>query len=105
MNIHVNEALGLFHLQSKDCSYIIQLVEGYPAHVYWGAQLHHDQSLASILELRERCSFSPTPVSSNRTLSLDALPQEYPQYGTSDFRQPAYQVALADGTRTTELKY
>ncbi|MGN8230943.1 alpha-galactosidase [Paenibacillus polymyxa] len=105
MNIHVNEALGLFHLQSKDCSYIIQLVEGYPAHVYWGAQLHHDQSLASILELRERCSFSPTPVSSSRTISLDTLPQEYPQYGTSDFRQPAYQVALADGTRTTELKY
>lgn len=105
MNIHVNEALGLFHLQSKDCSYIIQLVEGYPAHVYWGAQLHHDQSLASILELRERCSFSPTPVSSSRIISLDTLPQEYPQYGTSDFRQPAYQAALADGTRTTELKY
>lgn len=105
MNIHVDETLGLFHLQSKDCSYIIQLVEGYPAHVYWGARLHHDTSLASVLELRERCSFSPNPVPSNRTISLDTLPQEYPQYGTSDFRQPAYQAALAEGTRITELKY
>ncbi|MCF2715903.1 hypothetical protein LWE69_00850 [Paenibacillus sp. UKAQ_18] len=61
MNIHVNEALGLFHLQSKDCSYIIQLVEGYPAHVYWGAQLHHDQSLASILELRSVAPSLPLP--------------------------------------------
>lgn len=105
MPIYIDEQSGLFHLQSNDSSYIIQLVAGYPAHVYWGARLHHDSSLTRILELRERCSFSPNPVSSDRSLSLDALPQEYPQYGTSDFRQPAYQVTLADGTRITELKY
>lgn len=105
MHIHVDEAIGLFHLQSKDSSYIIQVAEGYPAHVYWGARLHHDSSLASILELRERCSFSPNPVPSDRSISLDTLPQEYPQYGTSDFRQPAYQLTLEDGTRITELKY
>lgn len=105
MNIHVDETLGLFHLQSKDSSYIIQLVEGYPAHVYWGAQLRHDSSLASALELRTRCSFSPNPVPTNHKVSLDTLPQEYPQYGTSDFRQPAYQVMLDNGSRITELKY
>ncbi|KWX80455.1 alpha-galactosidase [Paenibacillus riograndensis] len=105
MNIYADETLGLFHLQSKDTSYIIQLVEGYPSHVYWGARLRHDNSLAGVLELRERSSFSPIPLLSNPSLSLDALPQEYPQYGTSDFRRPAYQVLLADGTRTTELKY
>ncbi|AWB46049.1 alpha-galactosidase [Paenibacillus sp. CAA11] len=105
MKIHVDEALGLFHLQSKDSSYIFQVVEGYPAHLYWGAQLNHDAGLAHILELRERCSFSPNPVPANRPLSLDTLPQEYPQYGTSDFRQPAYQAQLDDGSRITELKY
>ncbi|WP_339310641.1 alpha-galactosidase [Paenibacillus sp. FSL M7-0896] len=105
MNIFADESLGLFHLQSKDTSYIIQLVEGYPAHVYWGARLRHDDSLAGALELRERASFSPTPVLTRPSLSLDALPQEYPQYGTSDFRRPAYQVQLADGTRISELKY
>lgn len=34
---------------------------------------------------------------------LDRLPQEYPQYGSGDFRNPAYQVELEDGTRITEL--
>lgn len=105
MNIFADETLGLFHLQSKDTSYIIQLADGYPSHVYWGARLRHDNSLTGALELRERSSFSPTPVPSKPTLSLDALPQEYPQYGTSDFRRPAYQVQLADGTRISELKY
>jgi alpha-galactosidase len=105
MNIFADETLGLFHLQSKDTSYIIQLVDGYPSHVYWGASLRHDNSLADVLELRERASFSPTTQLENRKLSLDALPQEYPQYGTSDFRRPAYQASLADGTRVTELKY
>lgn len=105
MNIHVDETLGLFHLQSKDSSYLFQIIEGYPAHLYWGAQLNHDASLGHILELRERCSFSPNPIPANRTISLDTLPQEYPQFGTSDFRQPAYQVKLEDGSRITELKY
>ncbi|AIQ45866.1 alpha-galactosidase [Paenibacillus sp. FSL R7-0273] len=105
MNIYVDESLGLFHLQSKDTSYIIQLVEGYPSHVYWGSRLRHDSSLTDALQLRERSSFSPNPVPGKPSLSLDALPQEYPQYGTSDFRRPAYQAQLADGSRITELKY
>ncbi|AIQ51505.1 alpha-galactosidase [Paenibacillus sp. FSL R7-0331] len=105
MNIYVEESLGLFHLQSKDTSYIIQLVEGYPSHVYWGSRLRHDNSLTDALQLRERSSFSPNPVPGKPSLSLDALPQEYPQYGTSDFRRPAYQAQLADGSRITELKY
>ncbi|SET97561.1 alpha-galactosidase [Paenibacillus sp. NFR01] len=105
MNIHVDESLGLFHLQSKGTSYIIRLVEGYPAHIYWGSQLRHDRGLASLPELRERSSFCPNPVPGKHEISLDSLPQEYPQYGSSDFRQPAYQALLADGSRITELKY
>ncbi|UQZ35555.1 alpha-galactosidase [Paenibacillus sp. PK3_47] len=105
MNIFVDDSLGLFHLQSKDTSYIIQLTEGYPSHVYWGAQLRHDSSLADALVLRERSSFSPTPRPEKPVFSPDALPQEYPQYGSGDFRRPAYQAKLADGSRITELKY
>jgi len=33
------------------------------------------------------------------------MPLEYPSYGNSDFRQPAYQVELEDGSRITNLKY
>lgn len=105
MAIYYKEAEGLFHLQSKDTSYIIKLVQGYPAHVYWGKKLRHTGNFDQILMFQERCSFSPNPVPEDKSISLDTLPQEYPQYGTSDFRKPAFQVQLEDGTRITELKY
>lgn len=105
MPIFFDEAKGLFHLQSRNTSYIIQLIHGYPAHTYFGAKLRHDSNLDQLLTLQERASFSPNPIPEDKSISLDSLPQEYPQYGTSDFRSPAYQVRLANGTRATELTY
>src|SRR5690606_14359174 len=103
--IHADTSKQLFHLTSKDVSYVIQIIHGYPVHLYWGARLRRSTEIAKILTTVERASFSPNPVDEDRSISLDTLPQEYPQYGTSDFRDPAYQVQLADGTRITELRY
>lgn len=105
MPIIFDEAKGLFHLQSRNTSYLIQLVHGYPAHAYFGARLRHDSNLEGLVTFQERASFSPNPVPEDKSISLDSLPQEYPQYGTSDFRSPAYQVRLANGARATELTY
>lgn len=105
MPIYFDEAKGLFHLQSRNTSYLIQLVHGYPAHAYFGAKLRHGSNLEGLLTFQERASFSPNPIPEDKSISLDSLPQEYPQYGTSDFRNPAYQVRLANGTRATELTY
>ncbi|MGG3452486.1 alpha-galactosidase [Paenibacillus rhizolycopersici] len=105
MSIIFDKAKGLFHLQSRNTSYVIQLVHGYPAHAYFGAKLRHDSNLEGLLTFQERASFSPNPIPEDKSISLDSLPQEYPQYGTSDFRSPAYQVRLANGTRATELTY
>ncbi|MBB5325724.1 alpha-galactosidase [Anoxybacillus tepidamans] len=92
MPIYYEKDFNLFHLQSKDTSYIFQIINGYPAHAYWGKKLRHDQSLQTLLE-QQKQDF------------LDRLPQEYPQYGSGDFRSPAYQVHLEDGSRVTELVY
>lgn len=105
MRITFEPTQGLFHLQNKHMSYVIQLINSaYPAHVYWGRPIRSGQ-LASILQFQERCSFSPNPVPENRSISFDTLPQEYPAYGTSDYREPAYQVALPDGSTISELIY
>ncbi|MNM40417.1 Alpha-galactosidase [compost metagenome] len=105
MAIFYNETEGIFHLQSKDMSYVIQLVNGYPAHAYWGERLRQQGDLTGLIRTIERCSFIPNSVPEDHSISLDTLPQEYPQYGSGDFRNPAYQVQLEDGTRVTELKY
>ncbi|SET88121.1 alpha-galactosidase [Paenibacillus sp. NFR01] len=93
MSIHVREQEGWFHLQSEKMSYILQLQGGLPAHVYWGGRLE------------ERASLKDLAVKTPENAGIDRLPQEYPQYGSGDFRVPAYQAELTDGTRVTELRY
>ncbi|MGF9911822.1 alpha-galactosidase [Paenibacillus ehimensis] len=92
MTIHYVEEEQLFHLQAVDTSYIFQIVNGYPVHLYWGRKLTHDSSLSRFLDYPKQAW-------------IDRLPQEYPQYGSGDFRHPAYQVQLEDGSRITELVY
>ncbi|WP_217597242.1 alpha-galactosidase [Cohnella sp. GbtcB17] len=105
MAISFDRERQTFHLQTPNTSYIITIVEGlYPAHVYWGPRLRN-ASWPGGLTLQERASFSPTPNPDKPSLSLDALLQEYPGYGSGDFRSPAYQFALSDGTTVAELVY
>lgn len=105
MSIHFHEDLGVFHLQSDRSSYVIELVRGvYPAHAYWGRRIRDNRALG-LLERRGRASFSPSPFREDASFSLDSLPQEYPGYGSGDFRQPAYQVQLANGTTVNEAEY
>lgn len=105
MSIFFHEEQGVFHLQSDHSSYVIQLVRGlYPAHVYWGPKLR-DSQVEGLLTRRERASFSPSPFRDDASFSFDSLPQEYPGYGSGDFRQPAYQVQLPNGTTVAEVEY
>jgi alpha-galactosidase len=104
MAIHYQSDDQIFHLQSNQTSYVFQLVKGFPVHVYWGRAIRGDQ-LARIVQYRERASFSPTPFLDDHAISLDVIPLEYPAYGTGDFRHPAYQIQLPNGTTVTEAIY
>lgn len=90
--IYINESQRIFHLQSSETSYVIQVIDGYPLLTYWGRKLEEKGNLEGLVPFTDRAF-------------LDTMPQEYPQYGTGDFRTPAYQVQLEDGSRITELRY
>ncbi|MFC5448883.1 alpha-galactosidase [Paenibacillus aestuarii] len=105
MMIQYDAVNQLFHLQTKSASYVIQLVQGkYAAHVHWGRRVR-GTGLSDTLALRRRCSFSPSTEPDELSLSLDTLPQEMPAYGSSDFRVPAYQVQLDNGSTVSEPVY
>lgn len=96
---------NLFHLQSKNVSYVLGVTkQGHLAHYYWGKRIRGG-NLSQLLELQERASFSPSTDLEQLSYSLDTLPQEYPSFGSSDFRQPAFQAQLDNGTTVTELVY
>ncbi|MBD2870944.1 alpha-galactosidase [Paenibacillus arenilitoris] len=105
MAIRYDQQRSVFHLQARDTSYVFHVTkQGYLPHLYWGRKVRGTQ-LDRLLELKERASFSPSTELDQLALSLDTLPQEYPGYGNSDFRMPAYQVMLPNGTTVTDLRY
>ncbi|MDR6553107.1 alpha-galactosidase [Paenibacillus qinlingensis] len=105
MGIVYDSISQTFHLQGKSSSYIMQLINSkYIAHVHWGRRVRGSNP-GGLLVRRRRCSFSPSTDPDDLTLSLDTLPQEFPGYGASDFRVPAYQVQMEDGTTVSELVY
>lgn len=61
MGILVQEDKGLFHLQSAGMSYILQLVNDYPAHVYWGKKLRSGSNLEGLLNLGGNTGLEFTP--------------------------------------------
>jgi alpha-galactosidase len=105
MSIFCNEKNKSFHLQAGDTSYIIQIVkEGYVAHLYWGRKIKNSNP-QELLLLRGRASFSANPDPLDMSFSLDTLPQEYPSYGNTDLRNPAYTIQLENGSTITDLRY
>lgn len=104
MSIDFDSHKKIFHLQAKETSYVIQIVrDGYLLHRYWGKKLRTFND-SNHLQLLDR-GFSGNPYKEDRTFSLDTLPQEYPQYGNTDFRKPAYQLQLNNGSTLTDLRY
>ena len=106
MGIHYDSKNKTFHLKAKDTSYVMGILrDGYLAHLYWGKGIgayHH----SNFLQYLDR-GFSGNPYQhkEDRTFSLDTLPQEYPQYGSTDFRKPAYQIQLENGSTVSDLRY
>lgn len=86
------------HLQGRDMSYIMFTHEsGDLLHFYFGKKLEdRDYSLMKE-QWSENWGFS-----SNK-FPLDVYPQEYPAYGYSDLRNPAYQVLNQHGNAVSRL--
>lgn len=105
MNIIFDETTKTFHLQTRNTSYIMQIFkDGYLAHLYWGKRMRKAVS-NELLLLRGRPSFSANPDNDDDFFSLDTLPQEYPAYGNTDYRVPAYEVQLENGTTITDFRF
>lgn len=102
MGILINEELKVFHLQTKNVSYIMKVVDGkYLAHVYWGKKMAlPDMDNAQI---KRWICFSP--MNENNSYSLDFLRQEYPVGCGTDYRIPAVSAVYDDGSRTVELVF
>ena len=107
MGIHYNSETKTFHLKAKETSYVLGVLrEGYLVHYYWGKGISEYRH-SNFLQFVDRgFSGNPYQQKDDRTFSnWKTLPQEYPQYGNTDFRKPAYQVQLENGSTVSDLRY
>ncbi|MBZ4684192.1 MAG: glycoside hydrolase clan, partial [Fusobacteriales bacterium] len=91
MAIYFNENEQTFHLQNSKISYLFTVLKnGYLGHLYFGKKVRHRDSFTHLIQ---------------KDNTRELLKQEYPAYGNTDFRSPAYQIQLENGSTISDLRY
>ena len=105
MAITFNEITRIFTLTTAHTTYQMQAdAQGYLLHLYYGARTAGEMDY--LLNYGDRgFSGNPNSAGSDRTYSLDALPQEYPSLGIGDFRNYALNIENADGSQCCNPVY
>ena len=105
MSITFNERTRTFHLFNDKVSYIFRVMENEQLeHFYYGRRISEEASYDLYHEAVMRSQMSvcvPEP----GLLSMHYTKQEYPSYGTGDYRSPAMAILQENGSRITEFKY
>lgn len=100
-----NEATKEFHIQGKDFSYIFTVLKNNQlGHLYYGKKIKHRESYSHLFNIKAKAGLSCV-YEGDMDFSLDIIKQEYPSYGTSDYREPSFQILQEDGSRITNFEY
>lgn len=92
-----------FQLDTPQSSYVLTVAdEGFLLHTYWGKRLA-PQDLTDLLRLGEP-PFVPSQNERERASFMDCAPFEYPCAGTGDYREAAFGIETADGSRVCDLR-
>ncbi len=73
-------------------------------HLYYGKKVRHKDSFQHLLVTGHRSNITYLK-EGDMNFSLEQTKQEYPSYGTTDFREPAFQILQENGSRITDFKY
>ena len=105
MPIVFHESSKTFHLYNREVSYIITVIEnGGIENLYYGKAIKDRESFSHQHEVIYR-SHSAVCVPEPGVLARQYIRDEYPSYGTGDFKSPAYTVLQENGSRISEYKY
>ncbi|MGN0397890.1 MAG: alpha-galactosidase [Candidatus Fimimorpha sp.] len=107
MAIFFNENKKVFTMSTNHSSYQMQVNPlGILLHVYYGSKICEQDEMGYLISYRDRgFSGNPYDALTDRTLSLDLLPQEYPTYGVGDYRVPTIELVHADGSYAADFRY
>lgn len=102
--IYFDEQTGIFHLQGRKTSYLIQKnQQNHLFHLFWGSRLAKRFPDYLLKEIKRASYLADTD--HIKEYKLERLPQEYPAFGNSDLRKPAYQLTYQNGTSISDFRY
>ena len=104
MAIFYDASSKTFNLSTSKTSYVIKVLDSnHVAHVYWGKKIK-SKNLDYVLRSKNWGSFL-TNTDNIDDFMLEATPQEYPGYGSTDLRTPAIELQFEDGSSATDFRY
>ncbi len=105
MSVIVHERTKTFHLTNDGVSYIFRVMEnGQLENLYYGKKIRDREDFSHLHEEGMRSQMSvccPEP----SMLSMQYTRQEYPSYGTGDYRSPAFSVLQENGSRVMNFTF
>ncbi len=105
MSILFHEKTKIFHLSNDTISYIMMVLEnGQLGQLYCGKRIRDKEDFSYLCELAERPMCSCT-YEGNKIFTMASIRQEYPVYGTGDYRHPAVEILQQNGSRISEFVY
>lgn len=105
MNIVYHESSKTFHLWNDNVSYVMGILpNGKLGQYYYGGKVRDRENFDHYYESTHR-SASSFPVKSIPGFSPEFTRQEYPDFGTSDFREPGYVLVQENGSRISNFSY
>ena len=105
--IYIDEEKQLFHIQTKNTSYIMNVLPSkHLGHLYYGQILDINNGIEH-LEIKHNIEVGGQVVyhENDKTFNLNLAFLEMPTYGKGDFREPMVHIRLHDGSRITDFKY
>ena len=89
-----------FHLHGRNISYIMAVDSfGNLIHIHYGRKLHDKDYDKTNTKYVNWAAYD------ENNITLENTQQEYPSYGHTDLRNPAYTVKNVDGNSISQLKY
>jgi len=102
--IQINEDIQQFHLSNDNISYIIGIGPNQqPLQLYFGNKVQ-DKDYRYVLKQQAR-PLSSYVFENDMSFSLEHTCSEYPSFGTTDYRMPAYSIIQKNGSEISNLKF
>jgi alpha-galactosidase len=105
MSIKYYASTQTFHLFNDQISYLIKIADdGVPVHLYYGAAIPDKENYDYLFELAQR-PMATNPQGKDRTYSYEHIKQEYPAGFGGDYRMPAFNLQMPNGSRLNEFVF